>query len=661
MADSGGSGGTSTTSAARNGDGTISSVTNGRGVVTGYGYDARAGHAGELTGIDYPAPLGDETITYDQLSRVVSVSDGAGKRTSYGYDGRDRLVSITTGDGAVTTYTYDGAGNRVRQVDTPPGGAGKVTVTTFDLLNEVTTEDRAVGGSVSYTWDAAGNLASVSDPGGSVAYAYTPVNLLSTLTEVSGTGAGGTGAGGAVTSFGYDGDNRRTSITWPGGLQQVSSFDSDGRVLSITAHAGGSGGAGGGGSLLSGLTYTYQTNPSRPAGQQATGLRASVTDTVAGQRTSYSYDARDRLAAASVTSTSGGGVLHSYAYSYDTGDNRTRATVDGASVTAAYNAADQVCWSAPGVLTPSCGSTPAGGTSYSYDGAGNQTRAAVSTPGASTTGLATGLSAVLGYNGADQTVSITPPNASARPQTYLGTTQGDRVTTKDTAGTASNVVTYTLTNALTGVTVRSSTGGDGSGTPTGVEADIRDNTGHLISRRTTTGVRQAYLSDALGSTLALVDTTTAGGSTLTAGTLNRRYSYDPYGTTVTITGPTGAVIGSDDNPYRYAGGYTDNTTGLIKYGIRYYQPTLGTWTQPDPTGQDTHPYTYARCNPTNNTDPTGALSGCDVASALLGADLGVGVGSALVILEVGFGVATGVGALVSVGVSLLGAAVCESA
>ncbi len=37
----------------------------------------------------------------------------------------------------------------------------------------------------------------------------------------------------------------------------------------------------------------------------------------------------------------------------------------------------------------------------------------------------------------------------------------------------------------------------------------------------------------------------------------------------------------DTNPYRYASGYLDTAAGLYQFGQRYYQPTLGRWTQQD--------------------------------------------------------------------------------
>ena len=70
------------------------------------------------------------------------------------------------------------------------------------------------------------------------------------------------------------------------------------------------------------------------------------------------------------------------------------------------------------------------------------------------------------------------------------------------------------------------------------------------------------------------------------------------------------------NHYRYATGYTD-PTGLIKMGARYYNPTTGHFTQPDPSGQEANRYAYASNNPTTHNDPTGlcgewySLVGCD--------------------------------------------------
>jgi hypothetical protein len=43
-------------------------------------------------------------------------------------------------------------------------------------------------------------------------------------------------------------------------------------------------------------------------------------------------------------------------------------------------------------------------------------------------------------------------------------------------------------------------------------------------------------------------------------------------------------------------------------GHRYYDPHLGRFTQPDPSGQETNPYLHATGDPINRTDPNGLLS-----------------------------------------------------
>jgi RHS repeat-associated protein len=66
-----------------------------------------------------------------------------------------------------------------------------------------------------------------------------------------------------------------------------------------------------------------------------------------------------------------------------------------------------------------------------------------------------------------------------------------------------------------------------------------------------------------------------------------------------------------DNPFRYASGYADDATGLYKFGARYYDPSLGRWTQRDPLpGPMGFPskvdrYSYVGDNPLSRTDPTG--------------------------------------------------------
>jgi len=108
--------------------------------------------------------------------------------------------------------------------------------------------------------------------------------------------------------------------------------------------------------------------------------------------------------------------------------------------------------------------------------------------------------------------------------------------------------------------------------------------------------------DNVGSVLLLID-----GSQTTAAA----YTYDPYGVTLTNTG-TGGV--NTTNHYRYATGYTD-PTGLIKLGARYYNPQLGRFTQPDPSGQETNRYAYAADNPSTFNDRSGTNTAYSIGDA----------------------------------------------
>ncbi|MFC8102238.1 RHS repeat-associated core domain-containing protein [Streptomyces sp. NPDC057363] len=73
-----------------------------------------------------------------------------------------------------------------------------------------------------------------------------------------------------------------------------------------------------------------------------------------------------------------------------------------------------------------------------------------------------------------------------------------------------------------------------------------------------------------------------------------------------------------------AGAYAD-PTGLYALGHRYYDPSLGRFTQPDPSGQETNRNLYAGGDPIDNTD----LSGLSLTGFASSAMKKVGVASAV--------------------------------
>jgi RHS repeat-associated protein len=56
-----------------------------------------------------------------------------------------------------------------------------------------------------------------------------------------------------------------------------------------------------------------------------------------------------------------------------------------------------------------------------------------------------------------------------------------------------------------------------------------------------------------------------------------RSAYDPFGDTLRSTGPRALA-----NPWRFSTKYTDQESGWLYYGYRYYAPKLGRWVSRDP-------------------------------------------------------------------------------
>ena len=242
------------------------------------------------------------------------------------------------------------------------------------------------------------------------------------------------------------------------------------------------------------LSYSYA------AGTADTELRQTVTDNVAGQTTTYGYDAANRLASAVSPSAN-------YQYSYDADGNRLSATVNGVVTNASYNAADEL--------------TQYGTTAFSSDANGNL--------------LTTSSALALTYNPKDQTSA-----AGSTSFNYLGAGQTRRLAAGGTS----------FQNNLLGLGAQTD--------PTGITYFTRTPDGQLISERAPGG-SYYYLTDAIGSTFALTDATGATvdsysydpyGKTVTStGTIANPYRF------------AGEYLDTTSGLYKIGARYYDTATG----------------------------------------------------------------------------------------------------
>jgi RHS repeat-associated protein len=470
--------------------------------------------------------------------------------TSYTYDAMDRVTQIHYGGNAACipssgnciTYTYDADGNVTARTDNT--------------------------GTTTYTYDALNRLIDVGNPGGAdacsgsspagITYAYDGASNLTASCDALGT-----------TDYYYDAGNRLTSEVEPGGTSGCAvssdttetgctafSYDNDNHLL-VTQFPGGAKqtstwtangkmasivGANSAGTTETSFVYTYASGTQD---EDLVQTRVENDPSVSSATTvTYGYNMDNALTSAVTT----GGSSSTLDYYYDAAGNRCSSAASGTPALCPTGSGDYAS-NADDELTTS----PSG--SYTYDAAGNQ----LTTPQLSN----------LTYNLKNQTTSVTPSGGSAISSTYSNTGQAERISDGST----------TLVSGTFGVDASTK-----SGTTTYF---IRTDTGTVIGEHVGS-TSYYYLHDNLGSVVAVISA---------SGSVQDRDAYDPYGNVASSSGTL-------SNPFGYASGYTDASTGLVQFGTRYYNPSVGLFTQEDPSGQ-TAGYTYVGDNPVNGTDPTG--------------------------------------------------------
>lgn len=527
--------------------GQVCTTTDGRGNTTHYTYNA----LGEAVTVTPPSPLGSTQYTYDGASRVASMQDGKGQVTRYQYDNLDRLAFARFGGALTCTASDISSGRCVRYSSDDAGNQTSqidqtgTTTYEYDRLNREVSRTLPSTGRTTLTYDAAGNKTSATDAGGTTSYRYNEADQLVALAEPGGECTATTGV--RCTRFTVDANGERIGTNYPtaGGTVVSATPDASGRVARVQVVSGGL--------TPVDVSYTY----SRPSGTTRVDgelLRSQVDHTAtggAGRVTEYDYDTLGRLATA-VERDAAAAMTAAWRYAYDDAGNRTSATlsaqgaVGSADTAFAYNPANQIV-SRDGIAA-----------GFSYDANGNEVEA-----------LGALARTAAHWDNKNLLVSTTGAGATV-PFSYMGASPDVRL--------AAGATNYR--NTALGLTAETSSGATTS--------FVRDPDGALVAMRVG-GRSYYYLHDGLGSVVGLVDD---------QGQEVNQYNYDPYG-------QSRSKLETVANPFQYRGGQLDSTTGLYKLGIRYYDPTLGRFTQVDPTGADPH-YIYASNDPINGSDPTGA-------------------------------------------------------
>jgi RHS repeat-associated protein len=539
-----------------------------------YSYDG----LGELVSITTPQPDHSRAtpavwvISYDNYSRPVEITDGNNTETDYTYDSLDRAIKTELTSGNTFEQVYDQDGNLATATNYDSGHSVlNQDAMTYDALNRVATKTNDTLGTATLGWDSNSRLLTYNDAGGTVGYGYDSTGGLTSITEPGGSCTGFSipnalpTTASLCTLIQVDKSGNRLRVVNPGDVaEQDNTYDKAGRVTETQ-------GKGSGGATTFDYSYAYAI------GTQDTAHVTSRTDKLTGNVLSYGYTPESRLTTA--VTTSGGSTLASLTYCYDAAGNRldaqtaTGATCPGTANTS-YDGANQIL-------------TQPFGTDAAYDANGNETDIDSAATGSSQRRQ-------VNYTDTNQVNYLQINNSGVNlNQTYLGASNTQRLNTAVSATDADQTM-----NGPLGISIVTRVHNGTPGTPTYV---TRDPYGNLIGLRSGSN-HYYYQNDNQQSVTKVLDTS---GATVNS------YTYDPYGQ------PTATETIAQ--PFGYTSGYHDATTGLLKLGARYYDPTLARFTQPDPSGKEPNTYNYASCNPVNSTDPSGLFGWGDAWNGLVAA------------------------------------------
>jgi RHS repeat-associated protein len=299
------------------------------GGVTSYTYDTRSRMQTISRGLSASDLRERIETSYDALTgkksleRTLAYESGGWvekTRESYSYDDRSRLQTVTHADDATVHYTYD-AKDRIATVrdenHTSPNTryaydpAGRIAIVTQTLAG-------APGGVITtqYAYDIAGNLIAVTDPNGNVtSYVYDDFGqMLAQQSPVTGT-----------TTHAYDAAGNLLQTTDANGVTTSRTYDASNRVLTAVSARG---------DQAETVAWTYDSNS---AGAYGMGRLVAMEDP--SGVTTYAYEHRGLLRQETHTISAS---TYLQTYGYDANGNRTSIGYpSGRVVTYSFDHADR--------------------------------------------------------------------------------------------------------------------------------------------------------------------------------------------------------------------------------------------------------------------------------------------------------------------------------
>lgn len=493
-------------------EGNQATTTDRQGRITQYEYDA----LNRLVKTIYPDGSTSGT-EYDPAGRVAATTDARQQRTVNQYDDAGRLWKVTTPDLKTTTFGYDPNGNRTDVWDAD----SKHTVYEFDALNRLTKTTYPDTKFAITVWNVNGTKQSETDTASNtIVYGYDAMARLNSVTQTNaatnqvtaygfdnlGNKTSQQDAENHITKWEYDAGNRVTSRTLPNGQKEKFDYDALGNLVTKTDFNG----------QATSIGYNNLAQPNltvRPDGASvvttytATGqvndvtVTPSATSGLQGGKTSYAYDAQDRL---TKQTNPDGSFL---AYGYDAAGNIVERSTTVGTVKYTYD---------PNGRLESVTDTSGKTTTYHYDAVGRP----------DTVGLPNGITSSYKYddNGRLQQLVHQQSGGSIVAGVHYTLADNGQRTRLEEYDSQSTIAANLLTNPARTY--------DYQYDPVGrLTQDKRTDRGGAVVRTTT------YLYDKVGNRKTRTEVTGAGTATTA-------YSYDANDrlTTETKTPPIGSAI-----------------------------------------------------------------------------------------------------------------------